>query len=421
MSQASPEAGRPTTTEELAADAKQTIFPGSTPAVDDAESCDTASAADAEPSAQPPGDYLARPMFWLGFLYLLFVSGLVHRFGQPEVTQIEREILLLGVLLLYPFFVAEGLYRIFTPRRWIRRRREFGRFLLVLLFPPLRMGHFSQTRPNHIWLPFLGWQKVDHRLVRRVDKIFSVPMILFAALLLPILVIEYTKQDLVRAEPLLALGLQIGVATIWTAFAFEFVIKISIAPKTLVYLRERWIDLAIVVLPMFEFLLTHWVDAAPLARLLRLSRAISPEQLAQLARLYRLRGLLMRAWHAFMILEVVSRLLGNSEERRIAKLRAQIDEKHREIAALEEQIAELRQRIERREQRKALREQRRAARRRKAAPPPHDGVAPPTPDGAAPTTSPTASTTASPSTLAAVDGADPAPLRAESPDAVKPN
>lgn len=355
MSQDTPEPSRPTLPEETAIVVNPPALPKSP-----------------EPSDTPatlPADYLARPMFWLGFLYLLVVAGLLHRFGQPEVTQLEREILLVSVLFIYPFFVAEGLLRILTPRRWIPRRRELGRFLLILLFPPLRMGNFSQTRRNQLWLPFLGWRNVDNRLVRQIDKIFSVPMIFFAALLLPILIIEYTKQDLVRAEPMLALGLQIGIAVIWTAFAFEFVVKISIAPKTLVFLRDRWIDVAIVVLPLFEFILTHWVDAAPLARLLRLSRAISPEQVAQLARLYRLRGLLMRAWHAFMILEVVSRILGNSEERRIAKLRAQIEEKNREIADLEEQIGELRMRIEQRAQRQAERQRKLAERRQRRAEP----------------------------------------------------
>ncbi len=36
-------------------------------------------------------------------------------------------------------------------------------------------------------------------------------------------------------------------------------------------MKERWIDVAIVVIPMLEFV-TKWMDLAPLARLLRLGR-----------------------------------------------------------------------------------------------------------------------------------------------------
>src|SRR5262249_19674588 len=128
--------------------------------------------------------------------------------------------------------------------------------------------------------------------------------------------------------------LHLGVAVIWVAFATEFVLESSAAPDPLAHAKERWLDLAIVVLPMLEFVLTKWVDAAPLARLLRLGRALSPEQLGGLARVYRLRGLVTKSWQAFLLLGGVGRLLGNADARRLRAVES-------EIADLEERLAEL--------------------------------------------------------------------------------
>ena len=46
-----------------------------------------------------------------------------------------------------------------------------------------------------------------------------------------------------------------SVAVIWVAFAFEFVVKVSAVRRPFVYSKDRWLDLAIVLLPMAEFVL----------------------------------------------------------------------------------------------------------------------------------------------------------------------
>jgi hypothetical protein len=98
-------------------------------------------------------------------------------------------------------------------------------------------------------------------------------------------------------------------------------------------------DVAIVGLPTLEVVLTHWVDAAPLARLLRLGRALAPDQIGQLGRAYRLRGLITKGWHAFLVLEGVSRITGNTAAKRLRRVEGQ-------IADLEEQLVELRTQAE---------------------------------------------------------------------------
>ena len=160
-------------------------------------------------------------------------------------------------------------------------------------------------------------------------------MLLFAFLILPVLGMEYVNLVKSDTSPTFALVLDLSIALIWVAFALEFVIKVQAAPSALGYMRDRWLDLAIVGLPTLEYVLTRWVDAAPLLRLLRLGRAVGPQQLGAMGKAYRLRGLMTKGWHAFMLLEGMARLTGNSPPKRLRKVEEQ-------IAELEEQIAELR-------------------------------------------------------------------------------
>jgi hypothetical protein len=276
----------------------------------------------------------ARFLFLLGFVFLLLVAGLVHRGTQKQVSQAELEILYAGLLGLWPVFVAEAVWGVLRRDRAKPLRPVLLRALLVIVMPPWRMAQ-ACPRTGLVWLPRIGWAEPSKELYKRVDRAFSGPMLLFAFLILPVLGFEYVRAEQVKSDPALALALHICIAVIWVAFATEFILEGSIHPKTLTFLKERWLDAAIVILPMLEFILTKWVDAAPLARLLRLGRALSPEQMARMQQLYRLRGLMMKAWQAFLLLGGMGRLVGNRTEKRLKM----IDE---QIAALEEQIAELR-------------------------------------------------------------------------------
>src|SRR5262249_44850816 len=186
-----------------------------------------------------------------------------------------------------------------------------------LMFPSWRLA-LTDPRFGLIWIPRIGWQEPGKELFKRLELAFSGPMLIFAFLLLPILGAEYVSSEQVRELPWFVLALDIGIAVVWVAFATELVFKASSHPKPFTFVKERWLDVAIVVLPMLEFL-SRWMDLAPLARLLRLGRAISPEQLTRMQRLYRLQGLATKAWHAMLLLEGVARLLGQTPEKRLAK------------------------------------------------------------------------------------------------------
>jgi hypothetical protein len=273
-------------------------------------------------------------MFALAFAYLLTLAGLIHRAPQPGVTPLELE-LMYGVLaVLWPAFVIEAGAAVIRRAPAVSRRTAVQRALLVVLIPPMRLGWVHPVT-DRVWLPRLGWRRPGKDLLKVLDKSFGGPMLLFAFLILPVLGMEYVNLVKTDTSPTFALALDLSIAAIWVAFALEFVIKVQAAPSSLGYMKERWLDLAIVGLPTLEYVLTHWVDAAPLMRLLRLGRAIGPQQLGAMGKAYRLKGLMTKGWHAFMLLEGVARLTGNSPPKRLRRIEEQ-------IAELEEQIADLR-------------------------------------------------------------------------------
>lgn len=290
------------------------------------------------PEPTPRATWLARVMFWLAAADLLLIAGLIHRAQQPQVTQIELNIMLVGLAVLWPVFLSEQMFGIVRRNRPRPLRPVVLRAVLVMFFPPFRMGT-PDPRTGLTWLPRLGWQVPDKNLYTRIDRAFSGPMIVFALLILPVLGLEFFRAEQVRSDPNLALALHLSVAVIWVAFATEFILESSTAPKPIQHIREKWLDAAIVILPMLEFVLTKVVDAAPLARLLRLGRALSPEQITAMQRVYRLRGLLTKGWQSFLVLGGMNRLLGHAEERRLRVV-------EREIVDLEERLAELRSEAE---------------------------------------------------------------------------
>lgn len=283
-------------------------------------------------------------MFALAFAFQLLFAGLIHRALTNSVSQWELDVMHAGLFGLWPVFVLEAAWGVYHRDRTRPRRPAIFSALLVSAMPPWRMAQ-PDPRTGLIWVPRIGWQQPGKALFKRLEKAFGGPMLLFAFLILPLLLVEYMRADVVKESPALALGLDVGIALVWIAFATEFVFKASAHPKPLRFARERWLDAAIVLLPMLEFVLTRWVDAAPLARLLKAGRALSPEQLARMQRLYRLQGLFRKAWHALMLLEAVNRLIGNTPEKRLAALEDRIAEVEEELSELRAEEAELKAQI----------------------------------------------------------------------------
>lgn len=301
------------------------------------------SAPHPPPPPRPVEDRLAPLMFWLAVFDLLLVAGLIHRASREEATTLELQIIMSGLGLIWPIFAVESVLAFLRRAPDVSAKKAFGRVALVWIFPPARLG-WIHPATKQIWLPRAGWMSPGKDLLKRLDKLFGVPMLLFAFLILPVLAAEYLASDAARATvPGFALAVDIAVAVIWVAFAFEFILKASASPKTLVYFKERWLDAAIVLLPTLEVVFTRVVDAAPIARLLRLGRAMAPEQMAKMGKIYRLRGLMMKGWHAFLLLEGVARITGSTPAKRLRKIEEQIADLEEVLAELRREADELRQ------------------------------------------------------------------------------
>lgn len=288
---------------------------------------------------------LAPVMFWLAFLHLLAFAGLIHRADERyHVTGFEKT-LIYGVLFgLWPVLVLEVLVAFLLRDRTRRTWPMVLRVLAVCVFPPARMG-LVHPATGMIWLPRLGWQKEGKELLTRLDKGFGLPLLLFALLIVPILAIEYVWAEQLKQTPTFALVLHGCMALIWVAFATEFILKLEASGKPLQYAQKKWLDAAIVLLPALEFVLTAWAEAAPIARLLRTTRAIAPDKLARMGQMYRLRGLLMKGWHAILALELLARLIGDNPKKRLARLEAEIASMEMELEAVKAEAAAVRARI----------------------------------------------------------------------------
>lgn len=263
---------------------------------------------------------LAPVMFGAVIVYLTFLSGVLH-IPDEDATRALLAFCEWGVLLVWPVFIAEALlHRMVGDGCWKSD-------LLFCLFPPFRLAAREHACGRFLWLPVIGWTSVDRELRQRVEKALSIPMIAIALMVLPLTALDYFSADKIAPGSNMALFIQIGTGLIWLAFAAEFLVMISVVDRKMQYCKEHWIDVAVICLPLIAFL-----RAARLSRLLRL------QQLSKTARMYRLRGVLMRTYRAILVLDVATRLFRGSPEARLAQLRDQLVEKEREASELREEI-----------------------------------------------------------------------------------
>ena len=170
---------------------------------------------------------------------------------------VDHRIVDVASFVMFVIWILVLLEAIFhwTTRSWdgpMRRYHWFG--LLFCICPSLRMCARSPEMHQRLWLPGLGWRQSNRRLRRRLERRFSIPMISIALLIMPVLVIDFFLKAQVAQHTSLRMVLHVGTGIIWFAFAFEFILMISVAEKKLAYCKKHWIDLAIILLPIFSFL-----------------------------------------------------------------------------------------------------------------------------------------------------------------------
>ncbi len=284
-------------------------------------------------------EQLARPMTTLAFLFLVLVGLGIQRVAGPTYRDQPLDLSTAEIVF---FLVALGcvwlgfLFEFALNVAHRDRRESFWRNhwpeLLVCLCPPLRMGKRSRVMNGQMWLPGLGWQTPNDDLRLRLERVFGLPMIGFALMILPILAVEHFLPEQVHPDKNLWLVVLLDVCTavIWVAFTTELIVMASAAEEKFTYCWQHWLDLAIILLPLISF-----------ARALRLARAARLGRLGSMSRLYRLRGLAMRAFRAVLLLDAFKRLLLIRPEKRLARLQRTLAVKERELDQLRREIAEL--------------------------------------------------------------------------------
>lgn len=309
---------------------------------------------------------LAAPMFALSMVFLALLSAIVVLWVDvpmlyeplPEeaaVTAAEMHsaramqalvrteealqagiecVKILGCLWLV--FCAEFLVQFLVRDRQQPFWRTHLSGLSGCLCPPLRLCSRHPDMDGRIWLPGFGWRRANKALRVRLERILSVPMILIAMAILPVLLVEFGMRHQVAQHRWLQHTLHVSLGVIWFAFAAEFIVMLSVADKKWRYCKEHWIDIAIILLPFVSFL-----RSLRIIRATRVAQLARMEQLVKMSRLYRLRGLAMRALRAMLLLKLLNRLLPSDPQKQLKRMQEQLRDKEADVRMMKRQIADL--------------------------------------------------------------------------------
>jgi len=270
-------------------------------------------------------------MFLATIAFLAFVAATVQEFRtELEFHSTTRMMLFLSLSLsMFPVFWTEAVLHF-----WFGSPRKFHT-LIACMIPPLRLARRDLVNGNRMWLPVLGWREVNHKLHVEVERALSGPMIVIALMILPLLAIDFVWTEQLAQSRTLQIVVETGYSITWMAFTMEFVVMFSIVKKKIQYLKKHWVDLLIVLLPLVAFL-----------RVMRISQLVRLQQVTKASRVYRIRGLSLRVWRGLLAMDVISRLLQQTPESRIASMQKQIDEKESEIEELRQEIARIESKLE---------------------------------------------------------------------------
>ncbi len=267
----------------------------------------------------------APTMFLLTWLYLVVIGVILHWWNlAPVLDDHDRRLTLKLLAVVWLPFLVESLAALLVLPPYPGKLK---RILIVLAFPPARLG-ISPTAPGGwIWLPRLGWRRKTPSLYRYMERVLALPMLWVALLILPLLGVEFLLSDLVHEHRWLELALNAGIVFIWIAFAAELSLMLALSPNKLGYLKSHWLNVLIVILPFFAML-----------RGLRVVRVAQLSKSGKLLRVYRLRSVLTRGYESLLALSVLERLLNRNPVKERDKLLREIKSKTQELKRLEARL-----------------------------------------------------------------------------------
>ncbi|QDT38087.1 hypothetical protein [Stratiformator vulcanicus] len=270
----------------------------------------------------------------IAFLHLACLAGVLHLWNCSDVAFFWA---LIGCLACSAMTLAIETYVSIATGSWGLRNAVF-------LLPPLLLTTGVRGRSGEIYVPTVGFRAIDDKLRRAIEHAFQWPMIAVALSILPITALEYAIELKPSAtanvlggwvrSPSMVYVFAVATAMIWFAFAFEFLVMLSVAKSRLGYCRKHWLDLLIILLPLIAFL-----------RALRLGRLLRLQHVARSARIYRVKGLVSRVQRALIVLDVINRIRYRKPEVRLLHLRSIAEQKREELTELELEISELEKRV----------------------------------------------------------------------------
>jgi hypothetical protein len=274
----------------------------------------------------------AGPIFLLSVIMLILAGSIILLLtGGREVGQFAfvSGILFNIYIIIWLFFLVDFFLIIYFSLKEssVMHKGELTFRICALIFPPLRIGSRKITDSNYIWLPAWGWSRTNYALFDRLRREFSLPMIIIALLIIPVLIIEWKFYELVvNSFPgfNLDLWMQLVQAFIWIAFTFEFILMFSVTNEKVDYCKRNWIDILIIFLPLISFFRT--------LRLIRIAR------LNHLARGYKLRGILMKAKQGLVLADALQRIIYPNPKIHVRSLHKRLSKNKREREDLNRQI-----------------------------------------------------------------------------------
>ncbi len=276
-------------------------------------------------------------LYFIGLGMLILAAALVNLLSQEgeniSVAIFQSRVAGLYLVGWFIFVVDMGLVLLFARKSAVKLPKgDWVRKFVVLVFPPLRIGAPHLLDPSILWLPFKGWSYRNEGLLKHLKEKFSVPMIVIALLIIPVLIIEWRFYEPVEEylQTDLAFWLDMAQGFIWLAFTFEFIQMISISREKLTYAIENWVDLLIILLPFVAFIRT--------LQIIKITR------LSQVARGYKLRGLFMKARQGVLFAGFLYRIMA-LKEFQIKSIKKKLDKNQKEREILEEELVALHNRM----------------------------------------------------------------------------
>jgi hypothetical protein len=273
-------------------------------------------------------------MFAAASLFLIALAfGLQDFRSRPIGQPLHLGTDLRWLIGLWPLFVLELLFH------WSTGNRHWKQHIWHSLLPPLRLGGRDHRRGQAMWLPRLGWVRPTRRLQARLEQAFSLPMMIVAIAILPILGLEFAYADRQSQHPWLTVGLELGTSIIWLAFTVEFIVMVSVVDNRRRYCQKNWVSLVIILLPLLSFL-----------RVLRLGSLLKLQQVTRASRVYKLRGVLLRLYRALLALNILRLFWRLDHRRQLQRLEGQRQDLIVQLTDLDHQIRQLQQQLAEKEE-----------------------------------------------------------------------